>query len=201
MARPKIRVYTDYRSPYAFLADAEIFALEDSHDAELDWYPYILPIETYLGTEANRNAHQWRRIMYSYMDARRLADEQGLMLKGAKRIFDGYYSSAGLLFAKANGFFRPYHQLVFERFFDRALELDDLDAMAEAVEATGGSADAYKTYAEGEGRDAVKAVVDEAEELGVFGVPMLIFNEELFWGREKIPMLIRRIEAAGTSAD
>lgn len=197
MARHKIRVYTDYKSPYAFLANADIFALEESHDVELDWYPYILPIADYLGSETTRNAHQWRRIKYSYMDARRLADEQGLMLKGAKKIFDGYYSSAGLLFAKTNGFFRPYHDLVFERFFKRELDLDDPDQMAQAVDAAGGSGQAFKDYAEGAGRDEVKAVIAEAEEMGVFGVPMLIFNEELFWGREKIAMLMRRLDAAG----
>ena len=78
MARRTIRVYTDYRSPYAYLADADIRALEDKHDVTLDWYPYILPIEQYLGTEDNRTGHQWRRIKYAYRDARRLAEEQGL---------------------------------------------------------------------------------------------------------------------------
>ena len=199
MTRHTIRVYTDYKSPYAYLANADIFALEESHDVDLDWYPYILPIADYLGDNETRNAHQWRRIKYAYKDARRLADEQGLTLYGAKRIFDGYYSSAGLLFAKANGYFRAYHDLVFEQFFKRELDLDDPQQMSMAVEAAGGSAAAYKEYAEGKGRDEVSAIIAEAEEMGVFGVPMLVFNDELFWGRERIPMVISRLEAATTS--
>ena len=194
MARHTVRVYTDYRSPYAFLANADILALESKHDVALDWYPYILPIEQYLGTEENRTGHQWRRIKYAYRDARRLAEEQGLTLHGAKRIFDGYYSSAGLLFAKQNGFFPAYHDVVFTRFFNRDLVLDDLQQVAGAVEQAGGSAEAFRDYAEGAGRAAVATVVAEAEEIGVFGVPMLQFNDELFWGRERISMLERRLQ-------
>lgn len=194
MARRTIRVYTDYRSPYAYLADADIQSLEKKYDVTLDWYPYILPIEQYLGTEDNRTGHQWRRIKYAYKDARRLAEEEGLVLYGAKRLFDGYYSSAGLLFAKENGFFPAYHRIVFSRVFNRDLEIDDLSEMAQAVEQAGGSAEAYKAWAEGEGREAVKSVVAEAEELGVFGVPMLVYNEELFWGRDRIPLLEKRLQ-------
>ncbi|MEM9105128.1 MAG: DsbA family protein [Pseudomonadota bacterium] len=194
MARRTIRVYTDYRSPYAFLADADIHSLEKKHDVTLDWYPYILPIEEYLGTEDQRTGHQWRRIKYAYKDARRLAEEDGLVLYGAKRLFDGYYSSAGLLFAKEHGFFPAYHQIVFSRVFNRDLQIDDLSEMAQAVEQAGGSAGAYRDWAEGEGRDAVKAVVAEAEELGVFGVPMMVYNEELFWGRDRIPLLEKRLQ-------
>ena len=194
MARRSIRVYTDYRSPYAYLADADIQSLEQKHDVMLDWYPYILPIEQYLGTEDHRTGHQWRRIKYAYKDARRLAEEEGLVLYGAKRLFDGYYSSAGLLFAKENGFFPAYHKIVFSRVFNRDLEIDDLSEMAQAVEQAGGSADAYREWAEGDGREAVKAVVAEAEDMGVFGVPMLIYNEELFWGRDRIPLLEKRLQ-------
>ncbi|MEM6464455.1 MAG: DsbA family protein [Pseudomonadota bacterium] len=195
MAQHTLRVYTDYRSPYAYLANADILALGERDDVSLDWYPYILPIEQYLGTEDSRTGHQWRRIKYAYKDARRLAEDDGLVLFGAKRIFDGYLSSAGLLFAKANGFFPAYHALVFSQFFKRELELDDLDAMAAAVKEAGGSDAAFRDYAEGEGRDAVKAVISEAEDMGVFGVPMLVLDDELFWGREKIPMVIKRLEA------
>ena len=198
MPRHTVRVYTDYKSPYGYLANVDIFALEAAHDVALDWYPYILPIADYLGSVESRNAHQWRRVKYSYMDARRLANEQGLTLYGPKRVFNGYYSSAGLLFAKANGFFRPYHDLVFERFFKRELDIDSLEQMTAAVECAGGSGRDFADYAEGPGRQAVKAVIDEAEAMGVFGVPTLVFKDELFWGRERIPMVIQRIESASS---
>jgi 2-hydroxychromene-2-carboxylate isomerase len=36
-------------------------------------------------------------------------------------------------------------------------------------------------------------IIDEAEALGVFGVPTMVFNGELFWGSNRIDMLIERI--------
>ena len=88
-----VRVYTDYKSPYAFVAKDPTYALAEKYQLELDWYPYTLRIQDYLGTLETRNAHQWRRVRYSYMDARRLANVQGLVLKGPERVYNGYYAN------------------------------------------------------------------------------------------------------------
>lgn len=37
-------------------------------------------------------------------------------------------------------------------------------------------------------------IIDEAETLGVFGVPTMVFNGELFWGGDRIDMLTERIK-------
>ncbi len=194
MEKKTIRVYTDYKSPYAFVANREIFALEERGDVTLDWYPYILRIEQYLGAVETRNAHQWRRVRYSYMDARRMANRQGLTLYGPQRVFNGTFAATGLLFAKAGGFFRAYHDLLFERFFQRAVDIDVLEEVCAIVAEAGGDAAAFKSYAEGPGRAEVDRVIDEAEEMGVFGVPTLVLDGELFWGSERIPMVVERLE-------
>ena len=79
----RILVYSDFKSPYAFLAKDLIYELESDFDVHLEWLPYTLDIPSYLGSarldergeviESNRNAHQWRRVRYSYMDCRRQA--------------------------------------------------------------------------------------------------------------------------------
>ena len=45
-----ILVYTDYKSPYAFLAKDLIYELEDQFDVNLEWLPYTLDIPSYLGS-------------------------------------------------------------------------------------------------------------------------------------------------------
>ena len=50
MDRPNtILVYSDYKSPYAFLAKDLIYELEDQSDVHLEWLPYTLDIPSYLG--------------------------------------------------------------------------------------------------------------------------------------------------------
>jgi 2-hydroxychromene-2-carboxylate isomerase len=47
-------------------------------------------------------------------------------------------------------------------------------------------------------REEHDRIIAEAEALGVFGVPTMVFNGELFWGGDRIPILIERIRAPQT---
>ena len=113
MPKPLVRVYTDYKSPYAFVANKRLFELEETHGVELEWLPYTLRVAEFMGTVEERTPHFWRKVRYAYMDARRYANAQGLVMKGPRRIYDAFYSSVGMLFAQRHGFFRPYHDTVF----------------------------------------------------------------------------------------
>src|ERR1700735_1482304 len=105
-----IVVYTDYKSPYAYLAKDPTYELERDFPIRLEWRPYILDIPSYLGSarvneagdvlEENRNAHQWRRVRYSYMDCRRQARKQGLTIRGPQKIWNSTLAAAGMLFAQ-----------------------------------------------------------------------------------------------------
>ncbi|MBA1147748.1 DsbA family protein [Ectothiorhodospiraceae bacterium WFHF3C12] len=200
MNKPVVTVYTDYKSPYAFVANQSIYEIERDFDIDLDWLPYCLDIADYLGSVENRTEHHWRKVRYAYMDARRLANKQGLTLKGPKRIFSGYYSSVGLLFAKKKGFFRSYNDAVFEMFWRHELDIDDINDMANLIKWLGHDAEAYRSYAEGEGKEEHDAIRNEAEELGVFGVPSFLFDGELFWGGDRVLLLRERLQERGLFA-
>ena len=200
MEKPLVRIYTDYKSPYAFVANAALFELEDKQGVALEWRPYTLRIAEFMGTVEERTPHFWRKVHYMYMDARRFANAQGLALKGPRRIYDGFYSSAGMLYAQRHGMFRPYHQTVFTRFWKHELELDDLSAISGIIAGLGGSAADFEAYAEGPARGEHDRIIAEAESLGVFGVPTMVFNGELFWGGDRIDMLIERIRQPETIA-
>jgi 2-hydroxychromene-2-carboxylate isomerase len=200
MEKPRVRVYTDYKSPYAFVANKAIFALEQEHGVELEWLPYTLRIPEFMGSVEARTPHFWRKVRYLYMDARRFANAQGLTMKGPKRIYDAFYSSAGMLFAQRHGIFRAYHDTVFRRFWSHELEIDDLADISGVIASIGGSAGDFETYVNGPARQEHDRIIDEAEALGVFGVPTMIFNGELFWGGDRIAMLTERIRAPETIA-
>jgi 2-hydroxychromene-2-carboxylate isomerase len=195
MEKPRVRIYTDYKSPYAFVANAALFALEESEGVALEWLPYTLRIAEFMGTVEERTPHFWRKVRYSYMDARRFANAQGLTIKGPRRIYDAFHASAGMLFAQRHGFFRAYHDTVFRRFWNHELELDELQEITAVITGLGGSATAFADYVNGPARTEHDRIIDEAEALGVFGVPTMVFNGELFWGGDRVPLLIERIRA------
>jgi 2-hydroxychromene-2-carboxylate isomerase len=151
-----------------------------------------------MGSVEERTPHFWRKVRYLYMDARRYANAQGLTIKGPRRIYDAFYASAGMLFAQRHGIFRRYHDTVFERFWNHDLELDELSEISGVIASLGGSARDFEAYVNGPARAEHDRIIDEAESIGVFGVPTMVFNGELFWGGDRIPLLIERIRAPET---
>ena len=199
MEKPRVRIYTDYKSPYAFVANKPLFELEEL-GVELEWLPYTLRIAEFMGSVEERTPHFWRKVRYAYMDARRYANAQGLTMKGPRRIYDAFYASAGMLFAQRHGLFRPYHDTVFQRFWSHDLQIDELSDIAGVIASIGGSASDFEAYAQGPARAEHDRILDEAETLGVFGVPTMVFNDELFWGGDRIDLLIERIKNPGSIA-
>ena len=194
MEKPRVRVYTDYKSPFAYIANKRLFEIEQELGVELEWRPYTLRIPEFMGTVEERTPHFWRKVRYSYMDARRLANAQGLTLKGPRRIYNGFHASSGMLFAQRNGFFPPYHDTVFRKFWNHQLDIDELPEISAIVASLGGSATDFEAYVHGDARADHDRIIDEAETLGVFGVPTMVFNGELFWGTDRIDMLVQRIK-------
>ena len=84
MEKPSVRIYTDYKSPFAFVANQALFELEEKEGVKLEWLPYTLRIPEFMGTVEERTPHFWRKVRYSYMDARRYANAQGLTIKGPR---------------------------------------------------------------------------------------------------------------------
>ena len=194
MQKPRVRIYTDYKSPYAFVANKRLFELEDKYGIELEWLPYTLRVAEFMGTVEERTPHFWRKVRYAYMDARRYANAQGLTMKGPRRIYDAFYSSVGMLFAQRHGVFRPYHDTVFRKFWNHEIDVDELPEVSAIVTSVGGSAADFENYVHGDARAEHDRIIDEAETLGVFVVPTMVFNDELFWGTDRMDLLVERIK-------
>jgi len=191
---PELTVYIDVKSPYAYLAMEPTRALAAEFGIAPVWKPYTLEIPDFLGAVRSRNAHQWRRVRYAYMDVRRIANTRGLTVYGPQKVFNSSIVHIGMLRAQDQGRFEPYIDRVFLRFWKRELEIEDPAAVAAVLEEAGVPSAGFDEWAQGEGRRRHDALCREAEELGVFGVPTFIFRDELFWGSERLDMLRERIE-------
>lgn len=199
--------YFDYKSPYAYLAQQDVFQLAEAVGAELVLLPYTLDIPDYLGRAEvdaagkvlvdERTPHQWRRVRYAYMDARREATRRGLTLRGPRRIFDSSVAHVGLLYARGRGDARAYHDAVYERFWRRELDLGDPAAVEAQLGAAGIEAAGFRDFLAGEGRREHDRIRVEAEAQGVFGVPSYVVEGELFWGSERLPRVREALLRAG----
>jgi len=193
-AREPLKLYFDYKSPYAYLAMAPAFALPDRFAVELRWIPYLLRIK---GKGERSVASEWK-VRYSYLDARRAANRRGgFLIRGPRKVYDSTPALIGGLFAQREGIFPAYTAAVFSGFFEHRLEIDDAQAIAKLLESLGASASDYCAYLAGEGAHAFEACLAEGERDQIFGVPIFVFRDEPFWGQDRIALLEERLREAG----
>ena len=190
----KLKLYFDYKSPFAYLAVQPAFELPQRYAVDLQWIPFLLRLK---GKGERSQYSEWKA-RYSYMDARRWANRRGgFPIKGPLKIYDSTPSLIGGLYAQREGFFRKYTEEVFSRFFRRELEIDLSDEVAKVIEEIDGSGDRYRLYLAGDGARELEAAIAQAHEDHIFGVPIFVFRGEQFWGHDRIPLLEERLTECG----
>jgi 2-hydroxychromene-2-carboxylate isomerase len=189
----EVKMYSDYKSPFAYLAFDPAFALESRYRIRIRWIPFQLRIKG----KGERSLYSEHKARYSYLDARRWAKSRGLIIRGPLKVYDTTPALIGGLFAERQGRLLDYSRRVYELFFKRELEADQPDAVANVIASFGMSADDYRKFLSGEGALAYQRAQDEAASDHVFGVPLFIFEGEPFWGHDRLPLLADRLAEAG----
>jgi 2-hydroxychromene-2-carboxylate isomerase len=193
-----IKFYFAYTSPFTYLAMSPAHELENCYRVKLRFIPYGVNIrEVYGGEVEARDERNRRKLRYLYLDARRLAAERGLIIRPPKKIFSARFAFYGGMCAGDQGLFRPYSDLVFERFWRRELEVEDPAALASILSEVGADTAKFLSYVADEAAEAkprLKACFAEAEEDQVFGVPTFVIERERFWGYDRIDWVKRKLD-------
>jgi 2-hydroxychromene-2-carboxylate isomerase len=189
---PEIKMYSDYKSPFAYLAFDPAFALERRYRVRVRWIPFQLRIKG----KGERSLYSEHKARYSYLDARRWAQPRGLVIRGPLKIYDSTPALIGGLFADKNGRLLDFSRKVYELFFRRELEIDQPDAVADAIASLGLSAAEYRDYLSGAGLEAWASAQQEAADDHVFGVPLFFFKGEPFWGHDRLLLLEQHLAEA-----
>jgi 2-hydroxychromene-2-carboxylate isomerase len=194
-------VYIDYKSPYAYLAKDPTYALHDELGIEIDWRPFTLDIPSYLGSarldeqgrlvESQRSERQWSIVRYSYRDVRRYGSRRGLIVRGTTKIWNSSLAAIGMLWAKDQGgeVLRRYSGLVYERFWKRELDIEDVAVIERVLQEAGAQTTGFRAYTAGEGRALHDDIQRSAFDAGIFGVPTYVIGREIFFGRENLPRI------------
>src|SRR5215472_15664669 len=145
-----VKMYSDYKSPFVYLAFDPAFELEKRYRIRLRWIPFQLRIKG----KGERSQYSEYKASYSYLDARRWAKPRGLIIRGPLKVYDTTPALIGGLFAAQQGRLLDYSRRVYELFFKRELEADQPDAVASVIASIGMSADDYRKFLSGEGAAA-----------------------------------------------
>ena len=189
----EIKMYSDYKIPFAYLAFDPAFALQERYRVRVRWIPFQLRIKG----KGERSVYSEYKARYSYLDARRWAKPRGILIRGPLKVYDTTPALIGGLLADKHGRLLDYSRKAYELFFRREFEADQPDAVATLISNLGLSAEEYREYLKGEGALAYRRTQEEAEADNVFGVPLFIFEREPFWGHDRIPVLEQRLTETG----
>lgn len=201
-------VYVDVKSPFAFVAIGPTLALERELGAAFDWRPLTLDIPSYLGAAEKkdgvvvastaRSQRLWAGIRYGYMDARRYAERQGLILKGTERIWDSSLANIGLLWVAQTDRSKlsRYLHAVFPPFWRRELDIEDLVVIEGRLAAAGVEPKGFAAFQAGEGRALHDHLQQQLHPSGVYGAPTYVLEEEALFGREHLPYIRWRLNGS-----
>src|SRR5215471_9653581 len=164
--KAEVKMYSDFKSPYAYLAFDPGMTLGQRFNVRVRWIPFQLRLKG----KGERSVYSEYKVKYSYMDARRWAEPQGRLL--------------------------DFGRTAFKKFFLREFEADQPEAVARLIADIGLSDRHYLEYLAGEGREAYDRCQAEAAADHVFGVPFFLFAGEPFWGYDRLALLEQRLEEA-----
>jgi 2-hydroxychromene-2-carboxylate isomerase len=197
-----LKFYYDFKSPFTYLALGPALALERSHRMRLRFIPRDFePRIAYGGELEERQPHDWNKVRYLYADARRFANERGIIIRGPQKLFDSRLAMMSGIYAERHGRFRDYAPIVFERFFRRELDIEDPAALAVVLREAGLNAEDFARYAASDGLEDLERARAEADRDGIFGVPTIIVSGEPFWGNDRIDWVVKKLDAMGLRRD
>jgi len=197
--QPLIEFYFDPISPYSWLASHRLEGIETA-GARLDFRPILLPgLLSAHGTKGPAETPSKRA--YTMRDVLRNAARRGLVVKGPPthpfNPLRALRMCIALDDAEAR---RRFGVALLDGAWQRGLELSDEAVLISLANECGLDGRALLALA---GETAIKqrlvAATEAAVVAGIFGVPTFRFDEEIFWGEDRIDALLWRLQ--GNSID
>jgi 2-hydroxychromene-2-carboxylate isomerase len=197
----QLRVVIDFKSPQAYLAIGPTCALADELGITIDWQPLVvtpskIPAAPPGGDDRGAR-HRRFRADYLERDIARYAADRGLAIGGLHRRIDSTLAAIGLLWAEGQGpsLARAYVERVFERYWQEDLDIEDERSIRALLTEIGAPVSGFEAFVKGHGCTELARVQLELRETGVFEVPTYLLNDEVFLGRQHLPLVRSRLSA------
>jgi 2-hydroxychromene-2-carboxylate isomerase len=185
--------YFDLGSPYAYLAAARIDAVLGE---PAEWQPVSLGALFKLADRSSWSLGDPRRRAQGMAEVERRAREYGLPPLRWPEPWPGNYLTAmrAAIHAQRAGRLREFVDSAYAAGFQRGLDLSvPANVFAAAAEAGLEERDVELAVADPEVKLALREATEAAHALGVFGVPTVLVEDELFWGDDRLEPAAARL--------
>lgn len=187
-----VAFYFDYKSPYSYLADSQVGTLGVS----IEYRPVDVVAVMQLTNNPSRTSASPAKFRYGNVDGLRWAKRYGIgfVLNDKIRSISSELLSCGAIAAQQLGAFPKYHRAIFDAVWRDNLDVASTEGFINVITQAGIDGKAIWQLA---ADPKIKAKLDSSNQdaagRGVFGTPMFVFKDELFFGNDRFDFLRERI--------
>jgi len=190
--------YYGLGSRYSYLAASQICQIERETNCQFVWKPIFSGDLIRL---RQRNPFTEKPIdgqyehSYRHCDAKRWADYYNIPFHEPKisSLHPQYLALATLAAGKFN-LLVEYSQVIFDAIFAKGIDIDEKFAIATATKLGIPQVDFSATLRSKDAIAQLETLTQEAFHRGAFGVPTFFVGEEMFWGNDRLVLLIHHLK-------
>jgi predicted DsbA family dithiol-disulfide isomerase len=113
------------------------------------------------------------------------------VIDGLLRRKDSTLAAVGLLWAQREGpsLARTYVEQVFKRYAQDNLDIEDVHSISGLLTKIGAPESGFEAFVKGDGPTQLARIQSDLRDLGVFEVPTYLLNDDVFLGRQHLPLI------------
>jgi 2-hydroxychromene-2-carboxylate isomerase len=180
-----VKLFFNFRSPYCYIASKTLFAIYDDYHTNLVWRP--------LGGWSGRSSPERAKVKVplTRQDVRRITGKMGIPMNPPPITTDPTIAGAASLLAEERGLLREWIVEVMRAEWAEGQDIGDEQVLLQVGEQVGLDAGELRASFTDEGKLAqLDKNWEEAQEMGLIGVPSFQVGDELFWGSDRIEYVL-----------
>ena len=183
-----IDFYFDFISPYSYLAHTQLPKIAAKHGYAIAYHPVDLTaIKLKGGNNGPSSRDQPLKIKYAYADFARWAKRYGVPMKRLGGYDPKCRLTRGAFLALDRGKAGEYVTATWQRIWGEGGSLADEALHCAVAREMGWNEDEFVAFLDSPAADArFQAETDAAHARGVFGVPTMMLDDELWWGNDRL---------------
>ncbi len=190
MARP-VTFWFEFASTYSYLSAMRVDAEAESRGIEVIWKPFLLgPIFKAQGWDTSPFSIYPEKGRNMWRDMERRAEKYAIAFdRSAEKLFpqNSVLAARAAIACLYETWGHDFCRGVFRAGFAEGRDISDPVTIADCVEAAGGTPEIYMKQAySNTQKQALRANVEEAQALGLYGAPSFVVDDELFWGDDRL---------------
>jgi len=190
--RGTIDFYFDFMSPFAYLARGELVKIATKHDHRIEYRPIELKrAKLAAGNDGPSNQKIPAKLKYMVADLTRWAKHYGIPFNPITGQ-DSDRMNIGTYFAIDRDQADAYVAEGFRLGYVEASDLNADSVLIALADAMDWDSSEFMSFLESEeGRSRYEACNVDAHARGVFGVPIMMVGDEMWWGNDRLDFLDR----------